>query len=461
MELINLNYDELKNYFDLYIESSLLKKIIDDNISSYNFNYEPAIYFRQENNFININIYENYNLIFMLNNIINKKIFGYCYRTKQKYECSGVSYNNNNDHLYDIIGYHFNDNDFIIYYVWEYYSPYAIFYPKYNIFYNISYRYNIIDINTLIIIYNNNFVYKTQNKIKYTIGLIKISGHYLWNEIMGLMFLIKHNLLNNIDDFVIYKYDFLNMGYLLKNKYNKNIYYDNLEKINYYNINITKIYITHDLTKMFNIFFNINNNIHTNINNKIILKYRLEINILFDIRTNSRVCINQQELIISFLNILNIKYQHIKFNIYISGIFKYNNKNLFGDEIEKQNNLINNIIINFIDKSNINIINLIGEDICNLIKLCDIFDICIQNIGSGLGWFYYILYNKPIIFLCNNYYIDSLIAQHTCFEKKLENTYYLDKDLIFNEDNKFNIFSKFTIKIEDTINFIIKILNIS
>ena len=446
--IIDLSYIELNNYYNLYIENDILKNILNDNIKSYNFDYDPEKYFRGENNIYTRNIYENYNLIFMLNNIINKKIIGYCYKTKIKYECNGISYSKDINHLFNIIGYHFNNNDFIIYYVWEYYTPCAIFYPKQNIFYNISYRYNIIDINSLLNHYKNNYYIDSPGNIKYTLGIMGNAGHYFWNEIMGLMLLIKYDILKYIDNFIIYKYDYLNFGKILKEKFNKNITYFNDNNLNYYHVNITKHYISNDLINNFKNIFGIENIPYS-------LKNKREINILFDIRTNSRVCLNQEELIFDLINKLKINFPNIIFNYYISGIYRYNNNCLFDNEIKKQNDLIKILIGKFNNISNINIINLINKNLLDIIKICENIDIFILNIGSGIGFFCYILYNKLYFCLCNSHYIDACKEQHFAFEKYLQNCLFINKDYIYNKNINYDILSDYTIDIENTTRWII------
>ena len=91
----------------------------------------------------------------------------------------------------------------------------------------------------------------------------------------------------------------------------------------------------------------------------------------------------------------------------------------------------------------------------DIIKLYEIIDISILNIGSGIGFFQSLLYNKLTFCLCNSYYIDACIEQHFAFEKYLDNLFYINKDYIHNKSIKYDILSDYTVNIEKTTNFII------
>ena len=139
------------------------------------------------------------------------------------------------------------------------------------------------------------------------VGIIPNSGHSLWNEVMGLMFIIENNLLDNIDEILIYKYDYFNVGEILKNKFNKKIIYIE-HKFNHSAFCIlTKHFIDCGLIEKFNNIYDIRSLKKNELEKK-------KINVLFDIRTNNRTCLNQEQIIIETISELK-HYENICFHI--------------------------------------------------------------------------------------------------------------------------------------------------
>jgi hypothetical protein len=456
MKVVNLDYKEHSEYYNLYLNNNeILNNIINTNIQKYNFEYNAEKYYQQSYDLNTRNIYENSGIIIMLNSIIQKNIYGYCFITKQKYLCEKIYFCDYHTTKYDWYEYHFNCNNryhFIIRFSWEYFSPIYIHYPNGSITYNISYRYSNIDgyvnnkINSKLL---HNVVNVKPNYISYVIGIMYNAGHYFWNEIMGLMFIIENNLLDNIDEFLIYKYDYLNIGEVLKNKYNKNVIYINDDNNHNASCNITKHFINNYLIDSFKKFYEINETVSNNSD---------EINILFDIRTCSRVWLNQTQDISYIISEINKKYNNYKINFYISGFYKHEHNEFatyysYDENIQKQNELFNSIQNNLDFK----IFNLVNLNLSELLKISEKFDLIISNIGSGISFIHSFIFNKPVLGLTNNESIIPFHSQKISFDHKFSNTVFIEpSDILYEsygnfEPNISTIFYKVTLIVDKII----------
>jgi len=444
-EVIQLTYEEHKKYYDLYINNNdLLKKIIDNNISQYTFDYDPKKYYQlDEFNIITRNIYENTSMIIQLNSIIERNIYGYCIETEKKYLCEKMSTFDAHFTFFFQYSYHFNcndDNEFIIFFRWEYFTPFMIYYPKKNISYNISYRlpnsaYNQqIFGNGFLELMNSGKIYDNtkHNFISYTIGLMSNPGHFFWNELIGLMIIIENNLLDNIDEFIIYNYDYVNIGNILKNKYNKTVKYIQNNESHGIVCNVIKHFINNSLVETFKKVYDLN--IKSNITNVI--------NILFDLRSYSRIWLNQVELITNIINELKKKYKEYNFNFYIAGFYKYEifnkTETCYGNNevvIVEENKVFNEIQAKF----DFEIINLINQNLSDIIQILPNIDLVVANAGSGCSLIYATILNKDMIAFTNlnSYY--SFDNQKYAFHDNINNTSYLDPSAITNNGSNFYI----------------------
>jgi hypothetical protein len=400
--LNNLNncVDHL-NYYKLYTDNNIkLNEIIQNIIKTYNFVFNPKKYYRHEMNITALIMYELSGITIMLNAILEKTLFAYCIKTCKKYACEKMYCSNDEKTKYQFYTYHFNclGDKFIIMFRRHFFSPVLIFYPKTNSVYNISYRHSNIsnEINIMKNSINYNIAYyPKQNYTSYIIGINNNAGHYYWQEIHGLMLLLEYDLLDYIDEFIIYKYDYLNIADILKNKYNKTIKYltSNLDPHNL-TTSIGKVYITNSSTSLFTKVYNLTNNIENIKSN--------EINIMFDIRSNSRVWLNQIHIIVNIMNGIKNKFYNYSVNFYISGFYTYD-KNI-KSSIYNETNEINtqNKIFNIIQsKVKFHIFNLINEKLYTIIKICQKVNLCIANMGSGVSFYYATVFNKPAIgFTC-------------------------------------------------------------
>jgi hypothetical protein len=417
MQINNLDrYEDHQKYYELYTKNNTkLNEIIQNIISKYNFEYVPSKYYRLDStNIITRNIYEISGIIFMLNAIIEKTFYGFCIKTGIKYACEKMYCSNNPDTKYIHYVYHFNclNDEFIIAFSWEYFSPVLIYYPKTNCVYNISYRYSNVNISFLKNINYDITYYPKHNYTSYIIGLCGNAGHYFWQEIHGLMLLFEYNLIDNIDEFIIYKFDYLNIASILKNKFNKKIKHIMSENESHnLTVNITKHYIPNSSVEKFKTVYNLTNSMKLSQKN---------INIMFDIRSNSRVWLNQIPIIINIMNGLKHKYDKYNINFYISGFYKHNqqlsnNSYNVNKEVQTQNRLFYFIQ----SKVNFKIFNLINANLPDIINFCQYIDLCIANLGSGIGFYYSTIFNKPTIGFTNKKSSLDFDSQRYAFENKL------------------------------------------
>ena len=357
----------------------------------------------------------------MLNAIIEKTFYGYCIKTGIKYACEKMYCSNNVATKYASYVYHFNcsGDEFVIMFSWEYFSPFLIYYPKTKYVYNINYRYSDIlyHINNINSTLNNiDYIityYPKFNYTSYVIGIMHNAGHYFWQEVHGLMLLIEYDLLDYIDEFIIYKYDYLNIADILKSKFNKNIKYVTSDKeIHNLSVNISKHYISNSSDKIFKDMYSLT------ITNNIFVTN--EINIMFDLRSNDRIWLNQIPIIINIMNGLKNKYSKYNINFYISGFYNFKKTCLstyynVTKEINSQNKIFNIIQ----SKVTFPIFNLINKNLSEILYISQKIDLCIANLGSGVSFYYSTIFNKPTIGFTNSKNSVIFNSQLCAFESKI------------------------------------------
>jgi len=434
MHINNLDlFDEYQKYYNLYTENNnKLNDIIQNITQKYTFSYDPKKYYRlNDTNMGTRNINELSGIIIMLNAIIEKTFYGFCIKTFNKYKCEKIYYCNNKHTKFCFTTYHFNcsGDEFIILFGWEYFTPMLIHYPKDDLVFNISYRYS--DITP--IIYNSNInysipYYPKYNFISYGIGLIHNAGHYLWQEIFGLMLLIEYNLIDNIDEFIIYNYDYLNIGDILQNKFNKTITHINSNTSHHgLTVNLSKHFITNSLINNFKNIYELKDNRQNN-----------EINILFDIRTNDRLWLNQIPIIVNIINSLKNTYQAYSVNFFISGFYSYemlylNNYYNSSKEIRKQMKIFNTIQKCISSP----IYNLINLNLSKILFICQKIDLCIANAGSGLSFFYQTIFNNDTICLTLKQKVIDFDRQRYGFENCISNCVFIEPKYITDFNGNF------------------------
>ena len=241
--------------------------------------------------------------------------------------------------------------------------------------------------------------YKPTNYIlknKYIMSLFnKNVGHQLWNEISALINILdkydKNQDLFKIDG-IILGYDYFGIEKYLKSKYSfeiviyddikKNILENNHLKIIPYLI--TDYYIGDNVAKTIDSIINLNNIK----NNKIKLTNNENriLNICIDIRVSNKYLCDQDIFYTYLITKIFNEHSDIILNIFVTGRFITNLNNidiLNDDEYNKQIKIYNNIINN-INSTKINFINLIGKDLLfglNTIKMCNIM---IVSVGTSI-----------------------------------------------------------------------------
>jgi hypothetical protein len=320
----------------------------------------------------------------------------------------------------------------VILFAWEYFTPLYIYYPKDNLIFNISYRYS--NIQQAIYDSNINYTiphYPIDNFISYSFGMMHNAGHHFWQEIHGLMLLFEYNLIDNIDEFIIYKYDYLNMSEILQNKYNKKITFftSDTEQHNI-TVNLSKHYISNSSVDLFKHIYELKNNNHNN-----------QINIVFDIRTNDRIWLNQIPIITHIMSTVKNTYTNYDVNFFVSGFYNYkhnpNSNNIYnsGKEIITQNS-----IFNIIKKSvSFPIYSLINFNLSQLVKICQKIDLCIGNAGSGISFFYQTIFNKDSICITSNKKTYHFDLQRYAFENYISNSSFLQSKYIIDKNDNFYV----------------------
>jgi hypothetical protein len=168
-----------------------------------------------------------------------------------------------------------------------------------------------------------------------------------------------------------------------------------------------------------------------------------EINVLFDIRTNDRIWLNQNIIIINIMNGLKNRYFDYNVNFYISGFYNFkrtqiNNNYDYNKEINLQNSIFDTIqkCVNF------PIHNLINVNLCDLLKICEKIDICLCNLGSGISFFFQTIFNKDSVGVTLKQRTYDFDIQRYAFENYISNITVLDSKYIV-DDNKGNFNVKF------------------
>jgi hypothetical protein len=444
-QLYNLdNYEDHYQYYELYTKNnSKLNDIIQNNIiNKYQFENDHKKYYRLQDNIIMRNIFEVSGIIIMLNAIIEKNLYGYCIKTGNKYKCEKMYFTHNNlaeGAKYLFYAYHFNcsENEFIIMFSWEYFSPHLIYYPKTNEAYNISYRHSGIKDATNALIHginSNRPHYPIDNHVSYAIGIMPNAGHYFWQEIYGLMILIENNLLDNIDEFIIYNYDYLDIGNVLKNKFNKPIKYLNSDSDNHsVTLNLSKHYITNSLTETFKNIYDLN-----------YTKNTTDLNILFDIRSSNRLWLNQHSSILNIMNNVKHTFSNYSINFYISGFYTYQHNiiNPYYDknrEINTQNGMVDKLQ----SEVPFHINNLINVNLSEIMKILPTIDLCIANVGSGASFFAQTALNKPTIAFTQNSCCVAFDSQRYAFENNVNNCTFIDSTHITDVEGNFILNEEF------------------
>jgi hypothetical protein len=273
-----------------------------------------------------------------------------------------------------VILYYCNENDpFIVVQTSVYMDFHHIFYPSKKEIMQISDSsgygtYYIADVINTIKFVNNitTPITPVTNYKKYLFfGFNMNLGHHLWNEVSALFYFLKNKKYHNkIEGIIMGPYDSFNLQKFLKNNYGFNILkftdlFDNCRHFHFKN-----------LTNIFPIFLN---SFYIDENIKKLINYIDDENILeisIDIRTFRRHLINQDIFYTKLIQNLLDHYNEYKIKINFLGCFQTHSNMIDkknNSEFIEQNKIVNTIIQNFYENSNIVCKNFIGESF-NIIK---------------------------------------------------------------------------------------------
>ena len=380
---------------------------------------------------------ENYNYIFNLNIILNKKCVVNCFK-KQEDQCELVFSENissvcNTEKFY-YRAYYFkntvNNNYFVLFTCWEWNLPYFVYYCDDNILYNIcldnptSTQLNHCSIITTN--YIKNKILKTQiselslsegyDTFFYGIGFISNIGHYFWQELLGLTFLIETNLIMKIQNIVIGNFDCLDFKDLLQQKYShlKIIDGNNFDYSNCILTNLNCTYMSkNNILKFKSIYFKHYDNSHYN--------FGIDINgfkvITFIIRNGlSRNVENNFEIICETINYFLKKYDS-KVIFCFTGWFFYGANNnissnfqnkLDAEIVNIQNDFVESVQLNFPEQ---NIINKIGINLKELLNIFNLTHFLYEETGTS-SMFSTTLFNFKSIWSTNIYNYEIFFTQN-------------------------------------------------
>ena len=403
---ILMPFDKIQNFYNNIIsngDSNKISKLILENNKSKNISniLMSEKYYSNRDIVNDCRIYiENYNYIFTLNILLNKCKNIKCFLSNENCELifsENINTNSEFDKCYNRVYYFkncINNSYFMIFTAWEFNIPYFVYYTDTNILYNICVDETSTNCSNHISHQVNNYILnKLNNKLKssnlinyydsihYGLGHIPNLGHYFWQEILGLIFLIKNNLINNIKNIVIGPYDYLGFKDLLKKKYEFINIIDgsNFEYSNCIMTTLNCTYMSNTNIEDFkNIYFENYNSVDYKSNSKVIT-FIIRNGLSRNVENNFEII---YETILYFLN----KYKTFNFIFYITGWFLYDNvKNLETNNIlHIQNNFINNIINKIhINYPNCDIENMIGINIHKILNLFKITDFLYDETGSS------------------------------------------------------------------------------
>ena len=103
------------------------------------------------------------------------------------------------------------------------------------------------------------------------------------------------------------------------------------------------------------------------------------------------------------------------------------------------------------------IINLINVNLSEIINILPNIDLCIANVGSGVSFFYSLIFNKPIICFTNKKKSAEFNLQRYAFENNLNKNFYIHPTYI--TDIKNNIMLKYGVLYNLVVDRITEIIN--
>jgi len=236
-------------------------------------------------------------------------------------------------------------------------------------------------------------------------------GHQLWNEISGLSIFLENNLFyDKIEGIIIGPYDYFNVELYLKNNFNFKIFKfeDVFSKCSYNcNINLKDIfpiflnshYIDYKVTNILNYVYN--NSIEEEYKEEEKYNHEKVLEISYNLRTDRRALINQDEFFINLTKKILIDYKD--FDLIIVNLIGYTKFNINHLDIEyeeclKQNNIVRIILDFFHDNPKVVFNNLVGKSFYDVRKQTIKSKITVSPLGTSVGNLINYIWNTKLIF---------------------------------------------------------------
>jgi hypothetical protein len=384
--------------------------------------------FRKEYNIFNKSLVENYTLAFFLAALYRKKMEAICLITKKREGCHKFSISDYN------LCYHFGKgiNEFVIVFIWEYFRPHVIYYPRRNLYVEICFGnsmkipYSFINDCYLFPQFSNNVI---DGSISLLLGLIPSIGHSLINELGGFAVVEELQLTNHLDYIISRRDDFSINDYMKTNYGLQQLGFSEISTISSCPIVITKVFFSSVDTSFLKKL--LLDKPSLNINNKDDESF----NIVFDIRTNRRKCLNQLEIL---QKTVEYSKQNLKkkINVFIFGWYITNDSSLFSkdmnhNQLEEQKKFVLTVKEWFKNDYSIQIYDYSGGEILQCISVCKNADLILMNSGSGISLLTQLIFqNIPVIHYTNTFAHDPYFEQSIALLKSDSPLYVVSKESV-------------------------------
>ena len=253
--------------------------------------------------------------------------------------------------------------------------------------------------------------------------MINNVGHSIHNELAGFSVLSELKLIRELDSIIMIRDDFSISDYI-KVKYGlPQIPLFKISSISACPIIINKVFFSSvDTTFLQELL------LHKYPSNINCCKDYESFNIVFDIRTNRRKCLNQLEVIQKVVEYATQNLQK-KINISIFGWYTTNGQGYSEVQINEQKQFVLSLKELFENDHNIQVYDYIGRELIECISICKTTDMILCNSGSGVGFLTNLLFNTvPIIHYTNSLAYECFYEQSIVLEKPGFQSYKIPKD---------------------------------
>jgi len=427
---------------------------------------EKDVKYLKENHILSKIYHQKFQHVLTLAAFRDGMIHGYCWHTKRRVPChSAILYDSDRQGTFYFIFYQFEPgtkDEFYLCCAWEFFLPLFLYYPQQGRVYNINPRHNNEKVKELFIhllpqIMNPTKIARLPSakeyRFTYAIGIINNAGHFLWNEMGGISMLIERGLLDSVQQFDIYCYDFMGVGKILQDKYHKNVRFITPPHVGDLPLFFQKMFWSPADTDRILDFFDLSSSSSSSCENGD------EFNLLFDIRSNRRRCLNEMELIQSSLDHLLQTEKFSQIHVHITGWYTTECPNSIITESSKKEiqtqHLFVERVMDFCQQqyssgsATITVHNHINKPLMDLLRTIRNFDLMVCNEGSGVNFFASMLFSSiPILYYTNTYAWDPFHEQILA-QNNWSHVHFISKDAITNHheggDDHHHEFVDFTV----------------